>query len=366
MDLLGPNFGFDVDHVLSNWSTVYASTDTLIIAEPAQNWWWFWFNDEIDEASNLHRFDISDAGQTVYTGSGRVDGTILGQFALSEHKDYIRVASTTGRWNRWWSEDPTEPENHIYVLEGETELEVIGHTGGIAVGERIWSSRFVGDKAYLVTFRNIDPLWTIDLKNPTNPVIVGELEVPGVSTYIHPLEDGNLLTIGYGGDDEGLNWKTQISLFDVSDFARPTLASALSLAPTVDSEGWSYAWSEANYEHKAFQYWGPMKMLAVPLSTWRWVNNDEEGESRYHYEYVSKLSLVSVEAGEELEIYGDVDHSDFYNLDDDDEHYYYRNPNIRRSIFMGDYIYAISSKGVTSHKISDMSLVRSLPMGQVH
>ena len=120
---------------------------------------------------------------------------------MSEYNGDIRVASTTDSWGRWWLTEGgewevIEPQNHVPVLtptqcmipEGcedtSSELEQIGYIGNIAEGERIWSARFVGDLGYLVTFRNMDPLWTIDLSDPTNPTILGELHIPGVSTYI--------------------------------------------------------------------------------------------------------------------------------------------------------------------------------------
>ncbi|MGY8692449.1 MAG: beta-propeller domain-containing protein, partial [Candidatus Poseidoniales archaeon] len=108
--------------------------------------------------------------------------------------------------------------------DGDGGLNQIGYIGDIAPGERIWSARFVGERAYLVTFENIDPLWVIDLSDPTNPTILGELEVPGVSTYIHPISDNLLLTIGIGPgpDGLGLDWSiTQVSLFDVTDPTTP-------------------------------------------------------------------------------------------------------------------------------------------------
>jgi len=280
----------------------------------------------------------------VYSGSGRVAGSIRNQFSLSEHEDYIRVASTTGQWARWWMEDPEPSSNHVFVLSGEDNLEVVGHIGGIAEGERIWSSRFVGDEGFLVTFRNIDPLWTIDLSDPTNPVIKGELEVPGVSTYIHPIADGRLLTIGYGGDEDGLDWRTQISLFDVTDFSNPSLADAL---PMVAAEGddWNYAWSEAAWEHKAFQYRAPKNMLAIPLSTYRYNNN------RGGYEYVSRLQLVKVDVDSGLSLYGSIDHSDFFNSE---SNRYWDWRDVRRSIYMGEYIYAISDRGITVHHLDSL------------
>ncbi|MDP6326691.1 MAG: beta-propeller domain-containing protein, partial [Candidatus Thalassarchaeaceae archaeon] len=375
IELFGDIIEYELDHVSSSWVEVYASQDMLILAEPANDWWWYWRNDAFEEATNIHAFDISDGGLTTYIGSGRVTGTVNDQFSLSEYNGTIRVATTQDVWGRWWLEDGdnwTGPTNDVYVLapaecmipEGcddqTPELMQIGHVGGIAEGETIWSCRFIGEKGYLVTFRNMDPLWTIDLSNPTNPQVIGELEVPGVSTYIHPLSDDHLLTIGIAGGEDGLglDWgNTQISLFDVSNFADPTLASALQLAP-VDrnsQDWWSWAWSysEATYEHKAFTYWAPAELLAIPLSTYRYTYDEVTIDGRKYsysgYEYVSQLVLVKVDPENNTLIkYGTIDHSDFYNGDSGlREHYYSGSPNVRRSIFMGDYIYAFSAEGVT-------------------
>ena len=106
---------YEADHLVTGWSNVYASTDTLIIAEPAQDWWWYWNNQDFDEATNLHRFDISNGVTTLYTGSGRVDGLINNQFSLSEHNDYIRVASPdSGDAGGWKNLLPFQPR--VYSL----------------------------------------------------------------------------------------------------------------------------------------------------------------------------------------------------------------------------------------------------------
>ena len=362
LDLLEDNFSFNADHILSNWATVYASGDVMVMAESAWNSWWFWGDEESEntEMTNLHVFDISSPGQTDYIASGRVNGTIQDQFSLSEYNGNIRVCSTTGQWGRWWMDDPEPMVSHVFILGlnvEETEYEVIGHVGGIAEGEQIWSARFMGDKAYLVTFRNIDPLWTIDLSEPTNPMVIGELEVPGVSTYIHPIGDNHLLTIGIAGDEDGLEWGvTQISLFDVSDFSNPILASSLRLTPAPEDEyDWSYSYSEATYEHKAFQYWEADGLLAIPMSTQRYYSDYKEIDGKMYYssgyEYLSKLILINAKPGEDLSIYNEVDHSSFY-----DSSYWWDSPDVRRSIFMGggDYIYAISEKGVTAHNVDTM------------
>ena len=173
---------------------------------------------------------------------------------IRDSNGVIRVATTEDAWGRWWleTEEWTGPTNNVFTLvatecmipegceEDSTELIQIGHVGDIAEGERIWSARFVGDRAYLVTFRNIDPLWVIDLTDPTDPEILGELEVPGVSTYIHPVDANTLLTIGIGPgpDGLGLDWSvTQVSLFDVSDPTNPVLADSLPLSPAYEDDG---------------------------------------------------------------------------------------------------------------------------------
>ena len=362
LDLLEDTFSFNADHILSNWATVYASGNVMVMAESAWDSWWFWGDEDTEnnEMTNIHVFDISNPGQTDYIASGRINGTIQDQFSLSEYNGNIRVCSTTGQWGRWWMEDPEPMVSHVFVLglnTEETQYDVIGHVGGIAEDEQIWSARFVGDKAYLVTFRNIDPLWTIDLSEPTNPRVIGELEVPGVSTYIHPMGDDHLLTIGIAGDEDGLEWGvTQISIFDVSDFSNPVLESSLRLTPAPENEyDWSYSYSEATYEHKAFQYWEADGLLAIPMSTQRYYSDVKEIDGRLYYssgyEYLSKLILINAKPGEDLEVYNEIDHSSFYNSS-----YWWDNSDVRRSIFMGggDYIYAISEKGVTAHNVDTM------------
>ena len=115
---LKENFSFNADHILSNWATVYASGDVMIMAEDSQSSWWFWGEEESNyqEMTNLHVFDISNPGQTDYIASGRINGTIQDQFSLSEHNGNIRVCSTTGQWGRWWMDNPEPMVSHVFVL----------------------------------------------------------------------------------------------------------------------------------------------------------------------------------------------------------------------------------------------------------
>jgi len=345
-DLLGPALQFDADHVVSNWATFYASKDKIVLAEPAHDWWWFWYFQDDPDQLNVHVFDISQPGTSQYTGSGRVLGQLSDQFAIDEHEGAIRLATTTNIFRWWWGAadsdtTPPEMENHVWVLRptGSHYLPV-GHVGGIALGERITAARFFDDKAFLVTFRQVDPLFTIDLSNPDTPVLVGELKIPGFSTYLHPLGDDRLLTIGVGGDEQGANWRTTISTFDVSDFANPALTAAL---PIVGEQGWG--WSEALNEHKAFQYFAPKRLLAVPQSNFEYTGTG--------YRYLSKLEVIDVDpATGALAHKGAIDHSPYYTNDQ-----YWSFLQIRRSIFMGDYLYAISDRAITVHRTTDLGQV---------
>ena len=371
-DITAADFDFEADHIIGNYPLVYSSADALILAEKSWDSWWFWNSDDSDEATNIHMFDISDPGTTEYIASGRVDGTIQDQFSLSEYQGVIRVASTEGQWGRWWLDNPEPMTSNVVTLQpttdatGHTTLEQIGIVEGIAPNETIWSARFVEDRAYIVTFENMDPLWTIDLSDPTNPTIMGELKIPGVSTYIHPISENTLLTIGMGPADletgEGLDWSNvRLSLFDVSDFTNPLETTTLTISPVEDENNpcWSWSNSEATYEHKAFQYWAPKSMLAVPMNTYTSGYYDYETRTYTECprEWVSKLMITNV-TDTSLTLYGEVDHSEFY----DSEEYWWNSYNIRRSIFMGNYIYAISANGITATNLTTMENSASIQL----
>ena len=373
-DLSDDEFTFQADHIVGNYPMVYASEDVLVLTENAWDWWWFWGNDNMDEATNIHTFDISNPNDTVYTGSGRVNGTILNQFSISEYEGVLRVATTSGQWARWWLENPEPMSSSVVTfvrgVDVETDQQIlleVGRVDNIAPEERIWSARFDGDRCYLVTFRQIDPLWVIDMSDETSPVILGELEIPGVSTYIHPLSRDHLLTIGMGPgpDGLGLDWSnTRLSLFNITDPSTPAVDDVLSLSPVSNPEaaGWTWSYSEASYEPKAFQYWAPKGLLAVPLSTYKYNNwYDEAGYYSYSYEFVSKLMIINVsEETGTMSIHGEVNHSTFYN--GDDQRSYFNNFNIRRSIFMGDFIYAVSAQGVTVTNLTSMDETLALSL----
>ena len=133
LDLFGDDLEMEVDHITSSWAHVYSSQDMLILAEPANDWWWFWRNSDWDDATNIHSFDISEPGYTQYIGSGRVDGTVQDQFSISEFEGSVRIASTSDAWARWWLMDEVDesgepiwngPTNQVSILQPNEEGEL--------------------------------------------------------------------------------------------------------------------------------------------------------------------------------------------------------------------------------------------------
>jgi uncharacterized secreted protein with C-terminal beta-propeller domain len=265
----------------------------------------------------------------------------------------LRIVTTTSGERRFFEPEPSDDtpvrqdENHLFILgEDSGKLDIIASIEGLAPGEKIWSARFSKDKGFIVTFKQVDPLFTLDLRDPKNPKVAGVLKVPGVSTYLQDIGNDQVLAIGYGGDDNGLNWKTTVSLFDVSDFNNPKLAHSLPVGLGLD-DSWHTSRSEANTNHLAINYWGPAKMTAIPLSSSRWVDNPQGSD----WQCASKLMLVNTEPEKLLSLYGEIDHSKFY------QNHGYDSGSVRRSYFVGDYVYAISSNAITSTKLSDLSSV---------
>jgi uncharacterized secreted protein with C-terminal beta-propeller domain len=244
----------DSDAIVADGRTVYASQESLYVATQR------WFAQPATSAGDppklstaIHKFDISDPEQTTYKGSGSVDGYLFSQWALSEHEGVLRVASTEEP--TWWNPGPREEsESFVTTLrEQGGSLVQLGRVGGLGKGERVYAVRFIGETGYVVTFRQVDPLYTLDLANPARPAVLGELKILGYSAYLHPLGDDLLLGVGQDADEDGRVRGTQLSVFDVSDLRRPSRLHQWSLGPS---------WSEAESDHHAFLWW-PREQLAV-------------------------------------------------------------------------------------------------------
>ncbi len=235
--------------VMAGGETIYASAENLYIATTEYVDWESLSESEIrtmetDYGTEIHRFDISDPQRTAYEVSGRVDGHLLNQFSLDEHEGNLRVATTSGSA---WMEGAQQSESFVVVLgERDGELAQIGKVGGLGKGETIHSVRFIGDTGYVVTFRQTDPLYTIDISDPTSPRVAGELKILGYSAYLHPVADGYLLGVGQDATEEGATTGLQVSLFDVRDAANPTRVAQATVPGGSSSAEW---------DHRAFLWW---------------------------------------------------------------------------------------------------------------
>jgi uncharacterized secreted protein with C-terminal beta-propeller domain len=208
--------------------------------------------------TRIHKFDIRDPKSAIYVASGEVPGFLLNQFSMSERDGYLRVASTLEA--PWLSPDGAAPsESSVTVLsERDGRLVVTGRVGHLGRGERIFSVRFAGPFGYVVTFRQIDPLFVIDLRTPSRPRLRGKLHVHGVSGYLHPLSDTLLLGVGRAATAQGATKGIQFSVFDVSDPDRPRRVSVRTMG--------AFGWTPVGEDHHSFLYWEPDRLMVVPIT----------------------------------------------------------------------------------------------------
>ncbi len=246
--------------LLNNGWNVYGSSSSLYISQTSGGWW---FDPAQVQQTAIHRFALSEDGAPAYKGSGVVDGWASNSYQFSEFAGHLRVA--TGLSGAVLL--PAEPTpdirpvmtNQVSVLRLEDDgLELVGTTPTFGDDETIRSSRFLGERGFVVTFRQIDPLFALDLSDPTNPQIRGELEIPGFSSYIYPLSPDRLLTIGRAGGEDGFGVANtfQLQIFDVAaafDNDPDTRLTQLAVEPIALNRD-EYAFSTAEYEPLAFNF----------------------------------------------------------------------------------------------------------------
>ncbi len=261
LDLAGPLGSGDPVSVAADGGTVYATPGSLYVANDQR--WRFWparlarGAPARDTAvrTELYQFDISGEGRPRFVASGAVSGWLLNQYSLSEYDGHLRVATTSGQP---WQEGRKKTESAVSVLARQGDrLAVTGTVGGLGKGEQIYAVRFVGPVGYVVTFRQTDPLYTVDLRDPAHPRVAGELKITGYSAYLHPIDGDRLIGVGQDADANGRQQGAQVSLFDVADPARPTR-----IAQYLVGSGWS----QADADPHAFLYWPATGTLVVPIS----------------------------------------------------------------------------------------------------
>lgn len=356
----------DIDHpwwlsatsVVGKPGAVYASKDNLYLAiRHYANQMNGWFDEGMvgnKEATTVHRFQFLGYGLgTLYAGSGLVKGRILNQFSMDEHDGFLRIATTTGH--------VPSPDVHstVSVLEtGFGQMELTGMVDDIAPTEDIRSVRFNGDVGFVVTFKKTDPLFVLDLADPWSPFIKSELKIPGFSTYMHLMDAGHLLTIGYDFDDQGSwGWFQGILLqvFDVTDLENPTLQHK----EVIGTRG---STSDAATDHLAFNYFAPKDLLAIPMVICEGGSGGSYGDEMTF----SGLLVYDVTVEEGFKLVGGIDHPDPVTgayAGTCSNWWTQSNSKVKRSVIMDDYVYSVALDLINVAHLDDLdSLVAGISL----
>jgi inhibitor of cysteine peptidase len=286
--------------------------------------------------TTIHKMSIS-AGGIEYLYTGEVPGQILNQFSMDEHNGYFRIATTTGDV---WSGNA---KNNIYILN--EDLSLAGKIEGLAPGERIYSARFMGNRVYLVTFVKVDPLFVIDLSDPGNPKVLGELKIPGYSDYLHPYDETHLIGLGKEttespDGDFALYQGVKLALFDVSDPENPKVISKYIIGERGTD---SYALSD----HRAFLFSRSRNLLVIPITlveagTWDWQG----------------ACVFDISLAEGLKLRGRISHADPAEKEPilDPASF------VIRSLYIDNVLYTISEGQVKMNDLSDLSEINAIKL----
>ncbi len=364
LDLAHLDAGVSRASILGDAGVLYATPSRLYLASP--HWWWWPMTGQRDW-TYVHAFDISDPVTAAYLGSGGVEGHVGDQFAMDEKDGYLRVATST----IGYSEDLNAPGSfHLEVSSrlsvlalqpadgGGNTLALIGEIPQLMAGERLMATRFTGDTGYAVTFRYVDPLVTLDLRDPAHPKKVAELTLPGFSTYLQPIDANHLLAIGQdlpldpGGRPDWSRRSVQLSLFDVGDLAHPT-RTAQALVGTHS------AYSEALWDHHAFNWYRPDAskpgLLAIPFGDW--VQPDPG--SPWWSGFVSDVRVFSVDLATGITPIGALGMGDVYMQQGSGDWAFWYRPWVRRSVMATDqagqtFVYAVSDAGIRAEELTHL------------
>ncbi|MBI2378572.1 MAG: beta-propeller domain-containing protein [Deltaproteobacteria bacterium] len=329
IDLSNPN-GLTATTIVTQPGEIYATESNLYVSTPH-----FWWTEAAGQQGYTYVFKVQGSGGALeLRAAGGVEGVLLDQFSMSEHEGNLRVATTIDRLVESGDFLSNETTNRVTVLG--PDLTLLGRTEEIAKGERIYSARFVGARGFVVTFRQIDPLFTIDLSTPTDPRVIGELKVPGFSTYLHPLGDDHLLAIGVHVPEGGFERTVKLTLFDVSSFANPVEAFTTIV-------GTNSGTSEALDDHRAFTWFAEKGLLAIPYSDW---SGSPQGFS-------SEVRVYGVDVADGFSFKGALSMNDVYAGVELWQSWYA--PYARRSILADDFVYAISDVAIRSASLSSLS-----------
>ncbi len=309
-----------------------------------------------EESTLIYRIRIGK-GEIKCEASGKVPGKPLNQFSMDEYNGYFRIATTTGHVARNLEEATSK--NHVYILN--MKLNITGKLEGLAPGEKIYSARFMGNRCYLVTFKKVDPLFVIDIEDPTMPKVLGKLKIPGYSDYLHPYDENHLIGIGketVEAEEGDFAWYqgVKISLFDVSDVSKPKEIAKY----IIGDRGTD---SPVLRNHKALLFDKSRKLLVLPVLI---AKIDKEkypnGVPPNTYgEYVWQGAYVfNISPEEGIILKGGVTHLD-NNIDLEKSGYYFNSPySVKRALYINNILYTISDKKIKMNNIETLQEINQL------
>lgn len=323
IDVGSPAEFLDTQSILGCGSDIYCNSETLVVALTTMEE----TNDVSKDKTELFRFSLKDGAVTMES-QGSVPGYVLNQFSMDEYNGYFRIVTTenvTHYFNEGGiaSAEQEKTRNHLFVLD--ESMNIVGSIEDLARGESIYSARFMGDTGYFVTYRQVDPLFTVDLSTPSEPKILSELKVPGFSNYLHPFGDGLLLGFGQNSDEEsGEIQGLKLSMFDTSDPAAVAEKHSELL-------GKKYMWSNAIGNHKAILVDSEKNLIGFPAEN-EYMLYSYSPESGFQ-----KIAQLTLEADGP----GDMD----YDL---------------RGFYVDDVFYLYSPSGLAAFSMEDFSRISTL------
>lgn len=319
--------------MLGGTSTMYVSLNNVYITFPQY------------ENTTIYRVHI--ANDTINPEAhGEVPGQILNQFSMDEYEDHFRVATTT------W----TNTTNNVYVLN--MNMSIVGRLENLAPGEHIYSARFMGKRCYLVTFVMIDPLFAIDLSDPTKPTVLGELKIPGYSNYLHPYDESHIIGIGketLPSEQGFFAWYqgVKISLFDVSNVSNPIQMANF----TIGDRGTD---SPILYDHKAFLFDKEKNLLVIPVTVAKVAAEKYPGQvdpSAYGQPVWQGAYVFNITLQQDLVYRGGITHIDNSTGIWDYEHY------VQRSLYIENVLYTVSQAQVKLNDLDDLAFIKTIEIG---
>jgi inhibitor of cysteine peptidase len=328
-------------------SNLYVSQNNIYLTFPV----WGMGVGDFDKTS-IYRIHI-EGDKVEYVANGEVPGMVLNQFSMDEYDGYFRVATTTY--------EPAQ-RNNVYVLN--MALNITGSLENLAPGETIHSARFMGERGYLVTFKKTDPLFVIDLSNPQNPEVLGELKISGYSDYLHPYDETHLIGIGketVEAEEEDFAWYQgiKIALFDVSDVNHPV---EIGDPYVIGDRGTD---SPVLYDHKAFLFDKSRNLLVIPVLVAKIDESQYPGgvPPNAYGEYVWQGAYVlNVSLDQGLQLKGKITHIE--NPSDLEQGYYYLYSSfaVTRSLYIGDVLYTISDAKIMMNSLDNLDYINEVQL----